>query len=534
MVNQIKMKSQHYKCSGIFKQEYQMVNHIKTIILIGLIMANVAQVKAQAYGDFPYRQSFTSGTQPSEVSVPTGSGTNDATFTTNGIRLTRAVNNLFGAIFVNNRQFSTKNGIKIAFEFGMYGGNGADGISMFLFDAAITNPIIGARGGNLGYSFTRANNDFSSSRKAGLTGAYLGVGFDAFGNFKSRQFQTDKRWNGVNLTGLSHVTLRGAAGPVLNNTGQSQGFTGYPVLVTQSTLAVPTGNGGALLNATGGGYTFTTGPSTGFDLKTTTYASLTSDPDYRKAFIDLFPNNDLLGNNNGFYVTVKLQHGNTITTVVDNYLYRTSFTYTENANAAGNTDLNTLNNAGPDVSATLNATVPDFLRIGFAASTGGLNNVHIIKNLVVTLPYAAETAGDLATTCKNTPVVIDAYSNDIAYAGLILLTPVPTASNNNIDPNQFRFLNNDGTPASNPFLVNNSQGTFTYSPTTKKVTFTPSAGFVGTASIKYDIKGITVPVIGGPYGDEAYRSGPAEISVKVSKCQVISNPMLPSKSNQKS
>ena len=507
----------------------------KAMVLMVLSLGvGITEVHAQAYGDFPYRQSFTSGSQPAEVSKPTGAGTNDATFTTNGIRLTQAIDDLFGAIFINNRQFSSKNGIKISFEYGMYGGDGADGISMFLFDAAVSNPIIGSRGGGLGYNFTRANNSFSGLRKAGLTGAYLGVGFDAFGNFKSRQFQTDKRWNGVNLNGGSHVTLRGAAGPVINTTGQGQGYTGYPVLITQSTLAVGSANGGAVLNQTGGGYTFSTGPVTGFDLKTTTFASTSSDPDYRKAYIDIFPNNDALGNNNGFYITVKVQHGNSITTIVNNYLYRTSFTYTENANAGGNNDFNTASSSGADTQVLLNAPVPDFLRIGFAASTGGFNNVHIIKNLLVTMPYAAESANDLSSTCKNVAAVIDVYANDIAYAGLIVLSPVPSASKNNIDPNAFRFLNSDGTPSANPFLITNSQGRFTYDATTKMVTFTPAPGFIGTATANYDIKGITVNVIGGPYGDEAYRSEPATISVKVVKCNVITNPMLPSKSNQKS
>lgn len=511
------------------------LNRWGKIITLGLTLClffwNKQSAQAQLYGDFPYAQSFTSGSKPAEVSIPTGAGTNDATFTTNGLRLTRAVNTLFGAIFINNRQFSSKNGIKIAFEFGMYGGNGADGISMFLFDAAVTNPVIGSPGGGLGYNFARANDSYASNRKAGLTGAYLGVGIDAFGNFKVRQFQTDKRSNGVNLSGASHVTLRGAPGPFINNTGQGLGFTGYPVMITQSTLAVPSGNGGAVLNQTGGGYTFSTGPSTGFDLKTTTVGNTPADADYRKAFIDLIPNNDLLGNNNGFYVTVKIQHGSTITTVIDNYLYRTSFTYTENANAANNTDYNTSSAAGPDVQKTLTANVPEYLRIGFAASTGGFNNIHLIKNLSVTLPYSAEAADDLGTTCRNVPVVIDPYANDIAYAGLILLSPVPTASKDNIDASQFRFLNSDGTTATNPFSVTNSQGTFTYNATTKKVTFTPAVGFVGTASINYNVKGITVPVVGGPYGDEAYRSQAATITVRVSKCQVITNPMLPTKSN---
>lgn len=504
------------------------------IIPLGLTLClffwNKQKAQAQAYGDFPYFQSFTSGTQPTEVTKPNGAGTNDATFTTSGLRLTRAINSLFGAIFINDKQFTSSLGIKVSFEYSIYGGNGADGISMFLFDASVTNPVIGAKGGSLGYSYIRTNNDYSSLRKEGLTGAYLSVALDAYGNHKRMVFQSDGRDNGVTAPSggwsqyESHVTLRGAKGVFIDNNGKGLGYTGYPVLKTQSTYSA-TSNASAELNTGTGAYTYGGGTSDNFDLKSGAFTIDPNNSAYRKAFIDLLP-----ASGGGFYVTVKIQHQNTLTTIISNYYYPTSLKYTENANPAV-TDFNSSNSQGANTVHTLNSTPPSYFRIGFAASTGGLNNIHLIRNLSVSLPYAAEAADDLGTTCRNVPVVIDPYANDIAYAGLILLTPVPTASKNNIDPSQFRFLNSDGTTAADPFSVTNSQGTFTYNATTKKVTFTPATGFIGTASINYNVKGITVPIVGGPYGDEAYRSSAATINVRVSKCQVITNPMLPTKSN---
>ena len=334
-------------------------------------------------GDFPYLQTFTSGVQPSEISLLSPQiGTNSATFTTNGVQLTPASNNRFGAIYVNNRQFSSVNGIRIEFEYGMYGGSGADGISMFLFDAGVTTPVVGAYGAGLGYGYNRARDQYASLRQTGLTGAFLGVGLDAFGNYKRSVFQGDQRSNGIPSStfsqALSHVTLRGAKGAVINSSiGLGDGFTGYPVLTTQSTLSGTTG--AATINPSTGAYSTASGLAENFDLKT---SSLTFDPtnaNYRKAIIELLPN---IGG--GFDVTVKIQHGSTITTVIDKYWYRTSYTYVENANPAI-TDYNNSDTQGANTSHMLSTIAPSSFRIGFAASTGGLNNTHLIKNLKVTM-----------------------------------------------------------------------------------------------------------------------------------------------------
>lgn len=503
---------------------------IKLVILV--FFGIIQTANAQLYGDFPYSQSFSSGTQPTEVILPAGSGSNAATFTTTGLELTQAINSQFGAIIIDNKKFNSAVGIKISFEYAIYGGTGADGISVFLFDAAVT-PVIGAKGRGMGYSYLRANDSYSTLRKEGLSGAYLGIALDAYGNFKSDPFQTDARVNGITApsggwanSGSSHVTLRGARGGFLDSNGKAAGFSGYPVLTTQSTLApLTSANAGATLTALGG-YSFNNGIADNFNIRSGAYTTNTSDVNYRKAFIDLIPN--ALG---GYNITVKIQHQTVVTTIINNYWYQPTIVYTENVNPSV-TDFNTANNKGTNTTHTLNTAIPQTFKIGFGAATGGLNDVHKIWGLVVILPYAAENVADNATTCKNNPVDINPYLNDVAYSGPTTGTPV--ASSSNIDFTQFRFVNPDGTTASNPFSVTNSQGTFSYNSTTGIVTFKPVAGFSGKAEILYSIKGKTYPTgTFQPYGDEAYRSGNALISVVVNKCQVITNPMLPSKSNAK-
>ncbi|MNK63523.1 hypothetical protein D3C87_827420 [compost metagenome] len=500
------------------------------VMAVGSILLSIPSARAQLFGDFPYNQSFLSTTQPAEVTKPTGSGTNAATFTSTGLQLTPAALSQFGAVFINDKQFNTSVGIKISFEYAIYGGTGADGLLLFLYDAAVGSPVIGAKGRGMGYAYVRARDAYSTERNDGLTGAYLGIAFDAFGNSKNRVFQGDARLNGVTTVtdanpvwnnAASHVTLRGARGKFISNNGLELGRTGYPVLRTQSTLSpLAATNGGAVINATGT-YSFVGGIADNFNLRSGAYTTDPADPNYRKAFIELFPN--ALG---GFNVTVKIQHQNTVTTVIDNYWYRAdpNFSYTENANPV-TTDYNTSDTRGTSTIQTLDSRVPAMFRIGFAATTGGFTDIHKIWKLNVVLPYAAEAADDQASTCKVTPVVIDPYANDVAYTGPT--TGTPTASNANIDFNAFQFLNADETPAATPYTVTTTQGTFTYSTSTGKVTFVPVVGFVGTAAIAYKIKGKNNGT-NQPYGDEGFRSGVATIYVAVKKCQVITNPMLPS------
>lgn len=479
----------------------------KLFVVLVILSESFTMMTAQLYGSFPYSENFTSGSQPSEITLMTPqTGTNSTTFTTNGMRLTAAVNNQFGAVYINNKQFSSLNGIKIEFEYGMYGGTGADGISVFLFDASVASPMVGSNGGGLGYGYNRAHNTFAANRQTGLSGAYLGIGLDAYGNFKRQVYQGDQRSNGVQATFAqngSQVTLRGKRGTLNLSNGLGLGYTGYPTLITQSTLATA-GIGSATINPATGAYITGGGLPANFNLRTTTFSTNPSNADYRKAFIDLIPN--ALG---GFNVTVKIQQGSTLSTVINNYWYRTSYVYNENANPVS-TDFNTSDVQGADATYTLDTSPPANFRIGFGASNGGLNDIHLIRGLKVTLPYSAISSDDSFSTCKNSSATINPLTNDVAYSGPI--TGTPTASSSNIDPNSFQFIDAAGTPQGISY-TQSGVGTWTYSATTKLVTFSPATGYTGTATIRYNIKGLTAP-----YNDDGYRSEPSTITATTNNC----------------
>lgn len=521
------MTDRQIKMSGVIFIKFK-----PALLLLFIALAVNQTIHAQLYGDFPYHQDFTSGIKPDEVTLPTGAGPNSAVFTPTGLQLTPAENYKFGAVFLDNKIFNSAVGIKISFNYAIYSGTGADGISVFLFDAAVKPLIGGAYGGALGYSFRRSNNLYTANRKEGLSGAYLGIALDAFGNFKNRIFSSVERVNGVKLPGIlwkdnakSHITLRGANGTYLDENGRGTGFTGYPVLTTLGTLELSRSNGvmaGATLNGDGNYDIINSFSGNRFNLRSEDYTADPNNVSYRKAFIDLIPNS--LG---GYNITVKVQHQNTITTVIDNYWYRTSITYTENANPEV-TDFNNSDESGIDTKHTIATPIPESFRIGFAASTGSLNDIHKIWNLDIVLPFAAEAKDDAGTICRNSEFIFNPLANDLAYTGPT--TGTPAGLPQNIDLTQFKFLNMDGSAVPNPHMVTNLQGTFSYNQGTGMVTFSPLSSFSGRANIKYSIKGKTYPAgTFQPYGDEAYRSAPAEISVNVVNCKIITNPALPSK-----
>ncbi|HEX9139124.1 MAG TPA: hypothetical protein VF848_04995, partial [Steroidobacteraceae bacterium] len=88
-----------------------------------------------------------------------------------------------GAI-ISTTPFSSSAGVQVTFKTYTYygdsggiGGDGADGMSFFLMDGSVA-PNIGSWGGSLGYTCSNQNPPYT-----GLTGAYLGLGIDEYGNF---------------------------------------------------------------------------------------------------------------------------------------------------------------------------------------------------------------------------------------------------------------------------------------------------------------------------------------------------------------
>jgi prepilin-type N-terminal cleavage/methylation domain-containing protein len=76
-----------------------------------------------------------------------------------------------------DQAFDSTNGLTIFFDFIIWGGSGADGLSFFLFDGSTETFSAGGYGGSLGYA--------PHYHQTGLSNGYLGVGFDEFGNYSN-------------------------------------------------------------------------------------------------------------------------------------------------------------------------------------------------------------------------------------------------------------------------------------------------------------------------------------------------------------
>lgn len=118
-----------------------------------------------------------------------------------------------------NQAISVTQGIDITFHQAQYGGDGgADGIVFFVKKGTDTSTVPGAAGGGLGF------NPSSEGPSDGLSGALLGVGLDAYGNFANADGDgsdcatTFTRSDGGG--GANAITVR----------GPGQGLTGYCML----------------------------------------------------------------------------------------------------------------------------------------------------------------------------------------------------------------------------------------------------------------------------------------------------------------
>lgn len=130
----------------------------------------------------------TSGTIPACSPTISGSG---------ALRLTPASTQQKGAI-VSTTPFPTSQGLQAVFTTYTYGGNGADGIGFFLMDALQT-PNIGSTGGSFSYSCS----NYTGNTVNGITGGYLGLGMDEYGNFLNRGDNTATGWTS---TGAAQTT----------------------------------------------------------------------------------------------------------------------------------------------------------------------------------------------------------------------------------------------------------------------------------------------------------------------------------------
>ena len=288
------------------------------VFLFFLLLAS----RAEAQVGFPYCESF----QTEGTFAETLFG-GSADLTGGVLRLTTNQNNQNGYVYIDV-PFPSKYGIKVEFEYFMFGGTGADGLTVFLFDAEVSNFAPGGFGGSLGYA---PRDDVS-----GLTGAYLGLGFDAFGNFGNASEGKEGGFFGgdFNLYENSIVIRKGGSG-----------FSGYQFVTGKMTQAPPPG-----------------APELGLDVQYrfpissggvgTQRVDDRQKVGYRKVFLELEPHPSGIGYLVKLEMEVTTEAGKPrLVTIFPGFV----FPY----------------------------AAPKDLKIGFAASTGGSTNFHEIRNLVV-------------------------------------------------------------------------------------------------------------------------------------------------------
>jgi len=282
------------------------------------------------------------------------------------LRLTNATNNDVGYALVNE-SFSPGQGLVFDFEFAIWGGTGADGFSIFLFDANYSldypenDPLrfhIGNRGGSLGYA--NGNNE------NGLSGGYIGVGLDVFGNYGS----TSESKNGGMFDGGLIPNVIGIRGSEHSNMGAP-----YRWLGGSQPLNLVFGNNFTL------------------DYKGSSGSRPTKEQHYRRVQVRIIP--------------VEL---NGVTT------YEMSIHLKVNENDAFYPIVPAFTIADPP---------PPRLKIGFAGVTGGFNNIHEVRNLVVT------TLGGIR--------VHKTVDKEIAYVGDELVYDIRLINESNFRARNLRF-----------------------------------------------------------------------------------------------
>ena len=254
-----------------------------------------------AFAQFPYTESFKNATAPginfggapSAFLTAAGSSFDLETLSHNGtpidvpgngyLRLTNRSLNQKGFIY-SNSIFPSTQGLTVQFEYYVYGGSGADGISFFLYDATASPFNIGGFDGSLGY----AQITTTTPTSPGVSKGYLAIGLDEFGNFSNTN---EGRQGGIPGLSPGSVTLRGK------------------------------GDGAAL---TAGNYAFLTSIKTsslGFSLvgDVTSRQPETESPGFRRVLMDLVPNPK-----GGYNITVRISRGGptlVTSTVINNYYY---------------------------------------------------------------------------------------------------------------------------------------------------------------------------------------------------------------------
>lgn len=189
----------------------------------GYIIINAPMTDSNAAG-------WTLGGNPTTARL-TGTGNTaggDDAVGSGWLRLTNNSNNQTGYA-TNSTTFDLSAGLLVQFDYATWGGTGADGYSVFLFDAGVPAFNIGAFGGSLGYA--QKLPPTVNPAVPGASGGYVGIGVDEFGNFAAG---TEGRYRGPGQT-ANTVTVRGSVnGFGDGEVGLTTGTTSYPWIATSN------------------------------------------------------------------------------------------------------------------------------------------------------------------------------------------------------------------------------------------------------------------------------------------------------------
>src|ERR1700733_3722920 len=143
------------------------------------------------------------------------------------LRLTNAANTQEGGVFAAT-SVPTSSGIDATFNTYQYGGaNNADGIAFVLAAVNPADPLspanIGQSGGALAYS---AN---ATSALVGLANAYMGIGFDTYGNYSNHVYE------GTGCTNPAYISGTGTVPGQVVIRGPGNGLVGYCAINSTAT-----------------------------------------------------------------------------------------------------------------------------------------------------------------------------------------------------------------------------------------------------------------------------------------------------------
>ena len=452
----------------------------KLIFFASLICWMICGEKVFSQSVFPYTESFTKtaanttglifGGTPSTALLTAGvitqPGFGADVNGTGFLRLTSNAANQAG--FARSTAiFPSGDGIDVSFEYFTFGpqNGSADGITFFLFDSSVPTFQIGAFGGSLGYA--QRDDGAGNPSLPGVSGGYLGIGIDEFGNFSNA---TEGRQGGDGGRRLSSLALRGSGD------GTALTATNYEFLkkIQTDDAGTPPNdftNPGNPNYVEGGAYSARRfsiiGLVDGRTAGTGPNGQLGSaDAGYRKVRFVLEKADPLdadVAKRTGYNITTYVTVGN------DNVPNRVG---------SGTGTYRLLNKFNYPTSA---AVIPANLSFGFAASTGSENNYHEIRNIevvvppsVIKIPVAVANASIMKQ--GDPPLTFNITDNDSDGNGNGTLN---TSTGVDLDVN---------TAGVQTTITVTNVGTYVYNGN-KTITFTPVGTFTGVAPVlPYNIK----------------------------------------------